>query len=155
VEFLKILCIGAIYLASATAQVSKTEVPVSELRKSHPTVKWNSKSATVADVTCDGKPDTVVLGSENNDVVIGIVSGVHSDKTQAFSFPVHGGTQNGFCAFPTRIEVSPRDCLSEGGPLPGCKPIKGCRAFTVIDNDCDPFNFYWDSSRKSFAWWRN
>jgi hypothetical protein len=27
--------------------------------------------------------------------------------------------------------------------------------FTVIDNACDPFNFYWDSSCKSLAWWRN
>ena len=88
----------------------------------------------MADVTCDEKPDTVVLGSEKNDVIIGIVSGTPPNKTQVFSFPVRGGTQNGFCAFPTRIEISPLDCEAEGGALPGCKPIKACRAFTVIDN---------------------
>jgi hypothetical protein len=147
--------IAAIFLTSASTQVSKTEVSVSELRKSYPAVKWNSKSATVADVTCDGKPDTVVLGSEKNDVVVGVVSGTPSYKTQVFSFPVKGGIQNGFCAFPTRIEISPLDCEAEGGALPGCKPVKACQAFTVIDNECDPFNFYWDSSRKTLAWWRN
>jgi hypothetical protein len=56
---------------------------------------------------------------------------------------------------PTRIETRPLDCKSDQGTLPGCKPIESCRELTVIDNDCDPFNFYWDSSRKSLAWWRN
>jgi hypothetical protein len=149
------LLIAAIFLVSASAQVSKTEVAVSELRKSHPAVKWNRKSATVADVTCDGEPDTVILGSEKNNVVVGIVSGAHPNKTQVFSFPVSGATQGGFCAFPTRIEVSPLNCESEGGALPGCKAIKACQAFTLIDDECDPFNFYWDSSRKALAWWRN
>jgi hypothetical protein len=147
--------IAAIFITSASAQVSKTEAAISELRKSHPAVNWDMTSAVVADVTWDGKLDTVILGSEKGNVVVGAVSGAHSNKTQVFSFPVEGGTQDGFCAFPTRIEMSPLDCESEKGPLPGCKPIKACRAFIVVDNECDPFNFYWDFSRKSLAWWRN
>jgi len=35
-----------------------------------------------------------------------------------------------------------------------CKPTKGCHSFTVIDDECDSFNFYWDSSRRTLAWWR-
>jgi hypothetical protein len=155
VKFLNLLIIAAVFVAPATAQVSNTDVAVSELQKSHPAVKWNSKSATVADVTCDGKPDTVILGSEKNNVVVGVVSGAHANKIQVFSFPVSRSAQDAFCAVPTRIEVSPLDCESEGGALPGCKPIKACRAFSVIDGECDPFNFYWDSSRKALAWWRN
>jgi hypothetical protein len=52
-----------IFLALATAQVSNTDA-LSELRKTHPTVKWISKPTLAADVLCDGRPATVILGSE-------------------------------------------------------------------------------------------
>jgi hypothetical protein len=150
-----IFFVATTLVASVGAQASKTKPAVRELRKAHPTVNWNSKSAIVADVTCDGKPDTVVLGSDKNDVVIGVVSGDRPNKTEVLSFPVKAATQDGFCSFPTRIETSPLACQSDQGALPGCKPNEDCRAFTVVDDDCDPFNFYWDSSRKTLAWWRN
>jgi uncharacterized protein YpuA (DUF1002 family) len=92
--------VATILIVSATAQVSKTDVAVSELRTSHPAVNWNSKSATVADVTCDGKSDTVILGSEKNNVVVGVVSGANPTKTQVFSFPVSRSAQDAFCASP-------------------------------------------------------
>jgi hypothetical protein len=154
-KFPKSFFVAAIFCAFISAQVSRTDVAVNSLRKSHPGVKWNTESATVADINCDGKPDSVILGSEKNNVVIGVVSGARPNRTQVFSFPLKEGTQDGFCAFPTRIETSALDCKSEGGALPGCKPIKACRAFAVIDDQCDPFNFYWDSSRHALAWWRN
>ena len=154
-KFINVLIVTALFVTCANTQVSNIGVAVKELRRLHPSVKWSNESATVADVTCDGKLDTVVLGSEKNSVVIGIVTGSHSKKTQVLSFPLKAGTQNGFCAPPIRIEVLPLDCQSDQGPLVGCKPIKGCQAFSVVDNECDPFNFYWDSSRKAFAWWRN
>ena len=139
--------------ASANKQLSKTDDMVSKLQKSHPEVSWNTKSAILADVTCDGKFDAVVLGSQKDTVVVGVVSGA-PDKAQLFLFPIRRDTQDGFCAVPKRIEASPLDCQTDEGPLPGCKPIKGCKEFSVIDDECDSFNFYWDSSRKSLAWWR-
>src|SRR5215475_12764403 len=99
--------------------LTKKDVAVNELRRLHPSANWSSTSATVADVTCDGRLDTIVLGSEKNTVVIGIVMGSHSQKTQVFSFPLKSGTQNGFCAPPNRIEVSPLECQSQQGPLEG------------------------------------
>jgi len=147
--------IVALLAASANAQVSKTDDMVSKLQKSHPEVSWNSKSAILADVTCDGKFDAVVLGSQKDTVVIGVVSGAHPDKVQLLSFPIRRDTQDGFCAVPKRIEASPMDCETGEGPLPGCKPVKGCKEFSVMDDECDSFNFYWDSSRKSLAWWRH
>jgi hypothetical protein len=66
--------------------------------------------------------------------------------------PFRSDTQDGFCAFPTRIEISPLQCAIDDGPLLGCKPIKGCQAFTVVDDECDSFNFYWDFSHKSLRW---
>jgi hypothetical protein len=147
--------IGAILSATAIAQASKPEEMVSKLQKAHPQVSWNSKSAVVADVTCDGKPDTVVLGSQKDAVVIGVVSGAHQDNIQILSFPIRRDSQDGFCAVPKRIETSSLDCDSGEGPLPGCKPVKGCQEFSVIEEECDSFNFYWDSSRRSLVWWRH
>jgi hypothetical protein len=155
VKFVNVLIVTAVFITCANTQTSNKDIAVNELRRSHPSVKWSNESATEADVTCDGKPDTVVLGSEKNTVVIGIVTGSHSKRSQVLSFPLKAGIQDGFCARPNRIEGSPLDCQSNQGPLAGCKPKKGCQSFAVIDDECDPFNFYWDSSRKGFAWWRN
>lgn len=125
------------------------------LRKTHPEVKWESTTAVVADVRCDGSKDTVMLGSQGTKAWVAVVPSTQSHKAQTFSFPIAGDRQNSFCSMPIRIVTKPLDCKSDRVTLPGCKPVKSCREFSVIDNDCDPFNFYWDSSRNSFAWWRN
>jgi len=154
VKFRALTVGGAIFLSIATAQVPNTD-GLKELRKTHPTVKWSSKPIAIADVFCEGKPGAVVLGSEKNDVVVGLVSGLRGHKTEVLSFPIRAATQNGFCAFPVRIETAPLNCEPDIGPLPGCKPVSGCRSFTVIDDQCDSFNFYWDSSRRAVGWWRH
>jgi hypothetical protein len=155
VRLLNIVAIGAIFAAFANAQISKTDLAVNKLRKTNPAVNWNTKSAVSGDVNCDGQCDRVVLGSEKNSVVVGIVSGAQSEKPQVFSFPISRDTQDGFCASPTQIELFPLDCSSDEGALPGCTSNKSCQSFTVMDTECDPFNFYWDASRKTFSWWRN
>ena len=148
------LIIGVILIPLVTPQVSNTDALI-ELRKTHPTVKWRSQPIAIADVLCEGKPGTVVLGSGKNDVVVGVVSGLRQHKTEVLSFPIRSQTQNGFCGVPVRIKVYPRDCETDLGALPGCKPIKDCRSFSVIDDECDSFNFYWDSSRRAIRWWRH
>jgi hypothetical protein len=148
------LILGGILLPIVAAQVSNTDA-LNDLRKTHPTVKWRSQPVAVVDVLCEGKPGTVILGSEKNDVVVGVVSGLREHKTEVLSFPIRSDTQNGFCAFPIRIETYPLNCEPDIGALPGCKPTKGCRSFAVIDDECDSFNFYWDSSRRALGWWRH
>ena len=146
----------AISLAIETAaQVSKSDVAVNHLAKVHPEVQWDHKSAVIADVNCDRQKESIVLGKEANEVVIAVVSGERQDKPELRYFPIHSGTQDGFCTMPVRIEVYRLECDSDEGSLPGCKPVKGCQAFTVRDDECDGFNFYWDSSRKSLVWWRH
>jgi hypothetical protein len=56
-------------------RISNTDA-LNDLRKTHQTVKWRSQPIAVADVLCEGKPGTVILGSEKNDVVVGVVSGL-------------------------------------------------------------------------------
>lgn len=150
----KIIGVVVVCVLLAVAKDSARDA-IAKLRRLQPIVNWNAKAATVVDVDCDGKPDTVVFGADGAKVYVGIVSARRASKPQVFSFPISSHTQDGFCAVPVRIESSPLECEASVGPLSGCKPIKKCRSFSVVDEDCDPFNFYWDSSRKSLAWWRN
>ena len=126
-----------------------------QLQKSNPSVEWNKATAKVADVDCDGKPDSIMLGSEPNSVVVGLVFGDSDKKPQVLRFQVRRDTQDGFCGIPSTIETSPLKCESDGGSLPGCKPIKGCMAFSVRDPECDSLNFYWDATHSMLAWWRH
>ena len=132
---------------------------IAVLHTTKPAVAWDAKTAVSADVTCDGKPDTVVIGYEKKEVVwLGVVPG--SDKNRAsspitMSFLIGKHTQDSFCSIPVQIETGPIECNDEElGALPGCKRVKGCSDFSMVDTDCDSFHFYWNSSRKKLAWWR-
>ena len=138
----------------ATAQTATGKAAVELLRKLRSSTTWNFQSAKVADVDCDSKPDAIVLGSEKDKVIVGVVWGTTTKKPETFDFSIRADKQDGFCAAPTKIEVEPLDCESDGGTLPGCRVVRGCRAFSLNDQKCDPFNFYWDATRKQLAWWR-
>lgn len=148
-----LLVIGVVLAGYAKA--NPAEQALAALKKAHPEITWNEKSEVSADVNCDGKPEVIVLGSEKDQVVVAVVPSENSEKQQLLRFPTRSSTQDAFCAIPTKIHLSPLDCDSDEGPLSGCKPTKRCKEFTVVDDECDPFNFYWDASRKKLAWWRN
>jgi hypothetical protein len=149
-----LLLAGQVGLAAAANPVAA----VKALREAKREVTWDAKTAVVADVTCDGVPDTVVVGYERNTVWLGAVPGTTSDKSAKLTttrFSVGKQTQDSFCTVPVRIEAYPLECEDEEvGALPGCKPVKGCSAFSLVDDSCDSFHFYWDSSRKLLTWWR-
>jgi hypothetical protein len=134
---------------SGFAQTITIAAAVKALRKAEPNVKWAKKRAVVADVTCDQAPDALVIGYEAKEVWLGVVQvGKRNSAptTEIFSFPV--------CAVPVRIETVPMDCKRDDGPLPGCKIVKGCREFSLVDDACDSFHFYWDDEAKRLWWWR-
>ena len=141
-------------VASANAKFNPSALAVAALHKAHPEIEWNEKSAVIADVDCDGKSEVIVLGAESGQVVVAVVSVGNLDQQRLLKFPVRPDAEDGFCAVPNRVKVSRLECSTDEGPLPGCKPIRSCKEFTVADDDCDSFNFYWDASRKTFGWWR-
>ena len=119
-----------------------------------PGVTWQAGKAKRADVTCDGKADTVVFGTARKSVWVGIVPG-GGGKPQIMDFGLRSQAQDGFCAEPERITTSPISCSAEEmGKFPGCKVVKGCQAFSIEDDACDSFHFYWDASKKTVRWWR-
>ena len=42
------------------------------------------------------------------------------------------------CISPGGVEISPLNCKSETGALPGCKPVNACQAFTVTMSHSSP-----------------
>ena len=120
----------------------------------HPGVTWQTAKAKTADVTCDGKADTVLFGTAKEEIWVGIISG-KGGKPQTMRFGIGAGHQDGFCAVPKYIVTEPISCSDpEMGKFPGCRPVKGCRQFSVVDEECDSFHFYWDANKKMIRWWR-
>lgn len=132
---------------------------ISSLSSLAPEVDWKTTTTKIADVTCDNVPDTIIIGYENNEAVwVGVVPGPtesNSVKPMIYKFQVGKHTQDSFCGTPVRIETGPIICGDEDiGDLPGCQPTKGCFDFSLVDDMCDSFHFYWDTRYKKLVWWR-
>ena len=139
----------------ASAQTSGPIAAIGTLQRFDTTATWNLGSAKTADFDCDGQPDIVMLGSEKDKVVVGVVWATRTRQPQVLKFPVGRTSENGFCSKPAKLEVLPLDCrTSDGSPLPGCRVASGCKAFSIPNSDCPAFNFYWDSSNGGLAFWR-
>jgi hypothetical protein len=129
------------------------------LHAAAPGAVWNTKLVETADVNCDGVKDTLIAGTLGKEkIVVGVIPG---DRSQASSSPLISTfylgkhTQDSFCGTPVRIDIYSIMCSDEEfGDLPGCKPVKGCSAFSVDDAMCDSFNFYWNTPEAHLSWWR-
>jgi hypothetical protein len=149
------------FLAPTTAPSSPVQnriaAALSALRATNPEVQWDAKSAVMADITCDGINDVVVVEYDDQSVWLALVPGAKGGrlgKPIVQQFLVGAGAQSSMCQKPVRIKVWPQDCDGGAEPLPGCKPTKGASEFGLYDDACDHFNFYWDSDRKTLRWWR-
>jgi hypothetical protein len=131
------LCLVVILKVAAAGQTACSDA-LAALHKLNASVDWNVSSAEIADVDCDGKPDTVMLGSEKDKVAVGVVFAVPGKQPQIFMFPTRADRQDGFCSKPQRINVSPLDCQSDDGILAGCKAITGCKAFQFPTTTATP-----------------
>jgi hypothetical protein len=131
-----------------------TASAVSALREAQPSVRWVEKSMIAADITCDGKPDRVAIGyGKDKSVWVGLIPRGGNPITMRFS--VGKESQDSLCSIPVRLETSELTCSDEEmGDFPGCKEVKGCSAFSVVDDSCDSFHFYWNATDKKLVWWR-
>lgn len=118
-------------------------------------VAWNAAKLRTADVDCDGKPDLIAFGTNHGLVWMGIIAS-GSGKAQVMSFPLRKGSQDSFDSPPTRISVYPLICeTAEDAYLDGCRQVRGCKSFSLDNDQTDPFDFYWDARHKRLGWWRN
>lgn len=145
------------YSIARESGISKEAIGL--LKAEQPKVKWDTKTTVLSDFTCDGITDSATVGYENGKAVwIGVVpggDGKAKTKPITMGFGINSMEQASFCSTPVEIDVRPIYCEDEDmGKLPGCKQIKGCSEFSMADNSCDSFNFYWDSNQSKLVWWR-
>ena len=148
------------FLAPSAAHAEKTTIlpeVEAKLHAADPSAPWSTGWSEKADVTCHGQKDIIVVAHDVHKVWLGVVRTAQYTQhaqTLVSVWPIGQGDQASFCAAPTKIEVYPRTCKNEDGPLQGCKPIEGCMAFTLTGSECSGFNFYWDNTRHALRWWR-
>lgn len=150
-------CILVGALAALGACGKKDEKTVQAIMsKAIPQATWDNSLTTTADITCDGQPDIVTVGHGEDGVWVGMIekAKLTPEATPLIVHFPYGSEPGSFCGKPKRAEHSERVCTNEGGTLPGCTPIKGCQAVTMVVDNCDPFHFYWDGDRNSLTWWR-
>jgi hypothetical protein len=144
--------------ATSSAAQNQINTALTALRSSNPKVQWDAKSAVMADITGDGIKDIIVVGYDADSVWLALVPGAKAGtlaKPLVSQFSLGAGAQSSVCRMPVHIEIYPLDCEGNSGPLPGCKMVRGASSFALDDAACDPFNFYWDSDRKTLRWWRS
>jgi hypothetical protein len=143
---------AAAFWAAAIAAVAaaRYQPAMIALDKAKHGVVWDTKGAIMADVTCDGKPDLVIVGQKGGMGVVAIVPGLDRPGPPIIGeFPTgRADLQDGFCEARPKVYLEPRDCRWEDGVIPGCKVVRGCKAFRVGGADCDAFHFYWDTTSK-------
>jgi hypothetical protein len=155
-----VICAVSSLLLIATTQAQKASLPanaVAALHAAAPSISWDHALSATADVTCHGQNDTIAVGHDEHNMWLGVIPGSRAKRRPhalVQSWPVGVPAQNAMCAMPVRIELYPRTCDNQNGPLEGCKPIKGCIAFSLADDQCDGLNFYWSDSEHRLMWWR-
>jgi hypothetical protein len=82
-------CLLIVLTSLAATQESRAMNALATLHKLNGSVSWNLSTATAADVDCDGKLDTVLLGSEKDKVAVGIVFSSPESKVQAKWLKTH------------------------------------------------------------------
>jgi hypothetical protein len=153
--------IALLAYVTAVAPVRAAEEPdIKALRAAQPNVRWQAKTATRGDFTCDGRADTAMVGyGRRGEPWIGLVPSASAKPTEAPStlkFRLGNGRQDALCASPVRIETAPLVCADqESGPMPGCKTAPGCLALSLVDDRCDAIHLYWDADQQLLRWWRH
>jgi len=123
---------NALAQASAiAAQGSDPQAALKALRIANPAITWNAGSAKTADFDCDGRADTVVLGAEKGQVVVGVEWGAPKKPPTLLTFPI-GTLRDGFSEQAKTIYSFLLDCKNgEGWRLIGCRITPACREFSV------------------------
>lgn len=114
-------------------------------------IRWNFVEAKKADIACHGRSDTILFGTTDKSVWVGVLP--VGGKPQVLEFAKDRNSENGFGSSPKEISITAHDCDTGEGALPRCRKVKGCKDFGV-ENDADTFWFYWDSEHQRLAWWR-
>ena len=111
--------------------------------------------AQVADLDCDGRPDSVALIRTDSLITLRVHRAAVTDPT-ILKISV-GQYQNGVCSRQAVVVLEDQRSgpdPAEFGDLPGFVPSETCMGFRVEDGDCDALHVYWNRDLQRFASWR-
>ena len=158
-QLMRAITLGALLpLVGAHAQSPRPAAPeIAALHDAAPSADWGHALTARADIMCDGRTALVAVARGQDTVWLGVLAGgvgPSPAKPAMLHWPIDAAHQGGFCAAPVRITLTPHDCDSAGGKLPGCKADKLCHDVSLEDDFCDSFHVFWDSSHQALNWWR-
>ena len=143
---------GSILAAAVPAALSP---PPAELTARQP-IQWDIPRALSVDVTCDGNPDTLVIGYQGpNQFWLHLQPGgdggewgesIHFALTPA---PAAGAA---LCQAPIQIQPAAQPCRA--GHTANCRALPGCPGFILSDGLCGQLHFYWDPQQQRLDYWR-
>jgi hypothetical protein len=107
-------------------------------------------------VDCDGKADRVSVSQDKHSALVKVMFGDTKRKPAVFRFRADPGSQNAACAMPVHLEAESLDYdpHEDSGDLPGFRRSKTCKAFSLVDDECDSIHFYWNHDAQQLVWWR-
>jgi hypothetical protein len=112
-------------------------------------------AAQLADLDCDGRPDSVALERTDSLITVRVYRASESNPT-ILEIPV-GSYQGGVCSRQAVVVLEDQRSgpdPEEFGDLPGFVPSETCMGFRVEDGDCDSLHVYWNRDLQQFGSWR-
>ena len=143
---------GSILAAAVPAALSP---PPAELTARQP-IQWDIPRALSVDVTCDGNPDTLVIGYQGpNQFWLHLQPGGDGGEwgeSIHFALTPAPATGAALCQAPIQIQPATQPCRP--GQAAGCHALPGCAGFTLSDGLCGQLHFYWDPQQQGLDYWR-
>lgn len=119
-------------------------------------VTWEPRSVLVADVDCDGKPDSAFVGRSAVRVAVGLIRG-GGLAPDVISFGVHGAAREdevGSSDAKLILEslgYDPRDMI---GDIAGFQRSTVCKGLNLGDGESDSMHLFWNHTSHHLDWWR-
>lgn len=143
---------GPTLAAAVSAALSP---PPAELIARQP-IQWDIPRALLVDVTCDGNPDTLVIGYQGpNQFWLHLQPGGDGGEwgeSIHFALTPAPATGAALCQAPIQIQPATQPCRP--GQAAGCHALPGCPGFTLSDGLCGQLHFYWDPQQQGLDYWR-
>ena len=139
----------------AAAVPAALSPPPAELLARQP-IQWDIPRAIRVDVTCDGSPDTLVIGYQGPDQFWLLLqpAGDGGEWGESIHFALTPAPAEGaaLCQAPIQIQPATQPCRP--GQAAGCHALPGCAGFTLSDGLCGQLHFYWDPQQQGLDYWR-
>lgn len=118
---------------------------------------FGGESKVIADINCDGKPDSAEIVKAENIVTLKVMLN-DGTKSNELSFGLgQPNRQDALCGVdPILKKEKLAEDLSDslGQNPPGYKPLPSCAGLNISDGDCDSIHIYWNQSTKMLNWRR-